>query len=236
VVVTLAGLAVLAGSAGLAGLGLGLAGPAGASQAANSGQYTALKKALLVRSDFPSGWSGQGKVSTSSAGGGGFPGQGQLASCLGVSQSLLNQHSPTATSPNFQDKGGTHYVQDNANSFPSTKVANEELAAISGPKVPVCLTTDLQTPATKQQLESSMNGTVGTVTVTAVNPSALVHHASGFVIAFPATVQGINANVTITVISLVRGKTGHQVEFTSVGTPFAASFEHHLVAVAYGRT
>jgi hypothetical protein len=42
--------------------------------------------------------------------------------------------------------------------------------------------------------------------------------------------------VTITVISMVRGNTGHQVEFTSVGTPFSASFEHHLVAVAYGRT
>jgi hypothetical protein len=233
VIVALAGAA---GLAGLAGLGLGVAAVAGASQGAGSSQFAALKKVLFVRADFPAGWTGQGKVSTSDTGGGGFPGQGQLASCLGVSQSLLNQHSPTATSPNFQDKGGTHYVQDNANAFRSTKVANGELAAISGPKVPGCLTTDLQTPATKQQLESSMNGTVGTVTVTAVNPSALVHHASGFVIAFPATVQGIHANVTITVISMVRGKTGHQVEFTSVGTPFSASFEHHLVTVAYGRT
>jgi hypothetical protein len=213
---------------------VGLADTAEASQGSN--QFAALEKALFVRSDFPAGWTGQGKVSTSNTGGGGFPGQGQLASCLGVGQSLLNQHSPTATSPNFQDKRGTHYVQDNTNAFRSAKVANEELAAISGSKVPGCLTTDLQTPSTKQQLESSINGTVGTVTVTAVNPSALVHHASGFVIAFPATVQGSHANVTITVISMVRGNTGHQVEFTSVGTPFSASFEHHLVAVAYGRT
>jgi hypothetical protein len=224
--VALAGLVVLAG--------VGVAGPAaGASQ--GSSQYAALKKALFVRSDFPSGWSGPGKVTTSN-GGGGFPGQAQLASCIGVSQSLLNQHSPTATSPDFQDKAGTHYVQDNANAFPSTTVAARQYAAISGPKVPGCLTTDLQAPAAKQQLESSINGTIGTVAVTSVSPAALVRHSSGFVITFPATVQGVMAPVSIAVVSMVRGKSGHQILFTSVGTPFSASFEHHLVAVAYGRT
>jgi hypothetical protein len=49
-------------------------------------------------------------------------------------------------------------------------------------------------------------------------------------------VQGVMADVTITVISMVRGTTGHQISFTSVGTPFSAAFEHHLVTVAYGRT
>lgn len=226
--VTLAGFVVLAG--------VGTAGPAGASQSQGSAQYAALKRALLVRSDFPQGWSGQGKVTASNGGGGSFPGQSELAGCVGVSPSLLNMKSPTATSPNFQDKSGTHYVQDNANRFSSTKVANQEYAAISGPKVAGCLTTDLQTPAVKQQLEKSMNGTVGTVSVTPVDPAVLVRHSSGFVIAFPATVQGINANVTITVVSMVRGKTGHQISFTSVGTPFSTSLQHHLVAVAYGRT
>lgn len=234
--VSLPGSATLVALAGLVVVaGVGIAGPAtGASQ--GSSQYAALKKALFVRADLPSGWSGPGKVTTNNGGGGGFPGQAQLASCIGVSPSLFNQHSPTATSPNFQDKAGTHYVQDNANAFPSTKVANQQYAAISGPKVPGCLTTDLQTPAAKQQLESSMNGTIGTVTVAAANPGALVRHSSGFVITFPATVQGVTANVTLTVVSLVRGNRGHQISFTSVGTPFPTSFEHHLVAVAYGRT
>jgi hypothetical protein len=234
----LVALAAVLASTGLVGV-LGTAGRAGAAQwssGSGSGQYAALKRALLVRSDFPSGWSGGGPVTTSRGGGGGFPGQSQLAGCLGVSQSLLSLNSPTATSPNFQDKGGTHYVQDNANAFPSTKIANEEYAAISSPKVAGCLTTDLQLPATKQQLEKSMSGTVGTVTVTAASPAVLVRHTSGFVIAFPATVQGINANVTITVVSTVRGKTGQQISFTSVGTPIPTSLQHHLVAIAYGRT
>ena len=228
-------LAVLGGLAGVAGLGL--AGEAGASlRSGSSGQYAALKKDLLVRSDFPSGWTAQGSVTTSNGGGGSFPGESQLAGCIGVSESLLNLKSPTATSPNFQDKAGTHYVQDSANTFPSTKVASEEYAAIAKPNIASCLNTVLQSPAAKQQLESSMNGTIGTVTVTPVSPAVLVHHSSGFVIVFPATVQGINANVAITVVSLVRGKTGHQVSFTSVGTPFSGTLEHHLVAVASGRT
>ena len=228
----------LVGLVGLVGLGLVAVagvGAAGASQSLSS-QYAALKPALLVKSDFPHGWSGQGNVTTSNGGGGSFPGQGQLASCVGLSQNLFNLHSPTVTSPNFQDKAGTHFVQDNVNAFPSTKVANEEYGAISSPKVAGCLTTVFQGPAAKQQLESGMNGTIGNVTVTTIDPAALVRHSSGFVIAFPATVQGINANVTIAVVSMIRGKTGQQVSFTSVGTPFATSFEHHLVAVAYGRT
>jgi hypothetical protein len=225
--VALAGLVVFAW--------IGTAGPAaGASQ--GSSQYAALKKALFVRSDFPSGWSGPGKVTTSNGGGSSIPGESQLAGCVGLSENLFNLHSPTATSPTFQDKGGTHYVQDNTNTFPSTTVADKEYAAISGPKVPGCLTTVFGAPAAKQQLESSMNGTIGTVTVTAVNPAVLVRHSAGFVIAFQATVQGIMAPVSITVVSMVRGKTGHQVSFTSVGTAFPPSLEHHLVAVAYGRT
>jgi hypothetical protein len=224
--VALTGLVVF-GSVGITGTA------AGASQGS---QYAALKKALFVRSDFPSGWSGPGKVTTSNGGGSSIPGESQLAACVGLSQNLFNLHSPTATSPTFQDKGGTHYVQDNTNTFPSTTVAAKEYAAISGPKVPGCLTTVFGAPAAKQQLESSMNGTIGTVTVTAVNPALLVGHSAGFVIAFQATVQGIMAPVSITVVSMVRGKTGHQVSFTSVGTDFPASFEHHLVAIAYGRT
>ncbi len=214
---------------------LGVAGPAGASS--SSGAYAQLKKDLLVHSDLPSGWSGQGAVTTSDGGGGGFPGQTQLASCLGVSSSLIDAKSPTVMSPSFQDKAGTHTVQDSVNEFHSTKLASEEYAAVADGKVPGCLSADLQTPSAKQQLQTAMKGvSVGAVSVAAANRSGLVPHSTGFTISFPAASQGISFNVAITIVSMVRGKTGTQLSFTGVGTPFSTSLEHHLASVAYGRS
>jgi hypothetical protein len=230
-------LAVLVGTAGLV-LGLG-AGPAGAGQTAStiSSEEAQAKPHLIVHSDFPSGWSGQGKVTTSDSGGS-FPGAGQLAACLGVSPSLINAKTPQATSPNFQNKAGTDYVQDSVSVFRSSKQGTQEYAAIADPKVPSCLTEVLATPAAKQQLQQSAGSgvTIGTVTVTATNPAVLVPHSSGFTISFPATSQGITANSSVSVVSIVRGKLGSQVSFTSVGLPFPVSLERHLVSVASGRT
>jgi hypothetical protein len=227
--------AVRVGVAGLAGL-LAVAGVAGSAAPAGASQYAGLKKDLLVRSDFPAGWSAQGSVTTNDGGGGGFPGQDQLASCVGVNQRLLDIKSPTATSPNFQDEAGEDDVQDSVNTFTSTQEAKQEYAAVSGPKIPSCLTTDLQTATAKQQLQNVMKGvSVGAVTVTAANPAGLVPHSAGFTMTFPATSQGVSVKVAITVVSLVRGKTGTQLSFTAVESPFSTTLERHLVAVAYGR-
>lgn len=234
------GAGVLLGAAGALVAGtalLGVAGFAGPAGASGSSQYSSLKKDLLVHSDFPSGWSKQGGVTTSNGGGGGFPGQSQLATCVGVSPSLFNVKSPTATSPTFSDKAGEHYVQDSANTFSSTKVANEEEAAVSNIKVPGCLTADMSSPSVKQELSSQMKGaTVGAVTVSAANPAGLVPHSSGFTISFPATYQGVSVNVGVTIVTLVRGKTGVQLSFTAVGLPFSTSLEHHLVGAASSRS
>ena len=219
------------------GLVIGLAaGPASAN-----GSHEALaqaKRDLLVRSDFPSGWSGQGSVSTSGGGGGSsFPGENQLASCLGVSAAVVNLNAPNATSPNFQNKAGTDYAQDNVSIFSSTRVATQQYATMAEPKVPSCLTTVLQGPA-RQELanEVGKNMTLGTITVAPATFSWLVAHSTGFTISFPVTTQGITVNSAITVVSMVRGTTGSQLTLTSVGLPFPSALARHLVSVAYSRT
>ncbi len=220
----------------LAGLVLGAAAAGSASAGQRSGLANA-KKALVVKSEFPPGWTSQGSVTTSGSSGNSFPGENQLASCLGVSKAEINVNTPSATSPTFQNPGETQFVQDNVSVFRSARVGAQQLTAISNPKVPRCLTSVFQGPA-KSQLDAAAGKgvTLGKATVTAVSPAALVPHSSGFTVSFQVTTRGVTVPSAVSVISMVRGTLGTQLTVTSVGAPMANSLLRQLAAAAYGRT
>ena len=217
--------------------------PVGASSASASSKVKAeeaqAKSELLVKSDFPSGWSGQGSVSTDDKNGGApnFPGGQQLVSCIGIPQSLLAVSTPEAVSPTFQTNGGEVSAQDTVDIAPSVKLAGEANALLASPKVPGCLTTAFQGPARQSIVNSAGNGvTIGNIAVTAANPDQLIRHATGFTVSFPATSQGVTLNVQIDLISVPHGKTDSQLTLTSVTNSFSSSLAKHLETVAYGRT
>jgi hypothetical protein len=236
--------AVVGALSGLVGLAAGVVGaagvlgasPAGASSSSNT-QLSQAKKALIVRSDFPSGWSAQGSVTTSKGGTGSFPGGSELASCLGVSETLINVNAPSANSPSFTTKNGEQTVQDAVSVFSSTKFAAQENAAISSSKVPGCLNTVLQGPARQAIVNSIGQGiTIGTISVKPVPKSDLSSHATGFTMSFPAMDKGVTLQTSISVISVVKGKIGSQLTIESVSTPVSASLTKHLVSVINQRT
>jgi hypothetical protein len=217
--------------------------PVGASLASASAKVKAeeaqAKTELLVKSDFPSGWSGQGSVSTDDKNGGApnFPGGQQLVSCIGIPQSLLALSTPEAVSPTFQTNGGEVSAQDTVDIAPSVKLAGEANALLASPKVPGCLTTAFQGPARQSIVNSAGNGvTIGNIAVAAANPDLLIRHATGFTVSFPATSQGVTLNVQIDLISVPHGKTDSQLTLTSVTNSFLPSLAKHLETVAYGRT
>jgi hypothetical protein len=215
--------------------------PAGASQpsAKVKAEEAHAKQALLVRSDFPAAWTSQGRVTTDDSNGSdaNFPGGNELVSCIGISSYLANLATPTANSPTFGTNGDEKTVQDSVNIFPSTKVAAEANAAISGPKVPGCMATALQGPAKQSIVNAMGNGiTVGTISVAATDPALLIPHSSGFTISFPATYQGVTLQTQVMIISLFRGKSDSQLTLTSVLDPFSKTMARHLETVAAGRT
>jgi hypothetical protein len=217
--------------------------PVGASSASASAKVKAeeaqAKSELLVKSDFPSGWSGQGSVSTDDKNGGApnFPGGQQLVSCIGIPQSLLAVSTPEAVSPTFQTNGGEVSAQDTVDIAPSVKLAAEANALLASSKVPGCLTTAFQGPARQSIVNSAGNGvTIGNIAVVAANPDQLIRHATGFTVSFPATSQGVTLNVQIDLISVPHGKTDSQLTLTSVSHSFSPSLAKHLETVAYGRT
>ena len=197
-------------------LGLGLAtGDAGASKSSTKTALAHAKKQLLKLSDMPKGW----VSSKSSDGGSSFPGQNELASCIGVPASTIKLNPPSSNSPEFGNKDETETVDDSISIFTSSKVAKSQYAAMANSKTPGCFAQILNGPS-KKQLSSNFGAgaTVGTISVS--RPSA-PRSFTGFTLTFNVVDQGQSIPV--------------RLGFTAVENPFPSSLYKHLTSVALAR-
>jgi hypothetical protein len=213
-----------------------LARSAGASSGSGSSNKAALaqaRKDLLVLSDMPAGWT---STKNPNANNNSSLGNKQLAHCIGVSSSLVAENPPSVYSPQFQNSDGTLTVADNVAVFPSAKNATAEYAVGSNPKFPSCLTALASGPLKKKLFGKLPKGTsIGTPLVSAVAPSALAPGISGYSLSVPVMAQGVTLNVTVTQLITIKGRLGHQVTFTSAGTPFSLATEQQIMKVAAAR-
>jgi hypothetical protein len=160
-------------------------------------------------------------------------GDTQLAHCIGVATSLITENPPSVNSPEFQNAEGTLDVADNVTVFPSAKNAAAEEAIGSNPKYPPCMTALASGPLKAKLFGKVPKGTtIGTPLVSPVDPSAFGPGIVGFSMSVPITSQGIAINYNVTQLLMVKGRLGHQVIFTAVGTPFALALERQIMAVA----
>jgi hypothetical protein len=212
------------------GLSLGLAaGDAGASKSSTSAALAHAKKQLLKLSDMPKGWTS----SKSEDVGGSFPGQNELATCIGVPPSTIKLNPPSTNSPEFSNKDQTETVDDSIDVFTSTKVAKSQYDAMTNPKTPACFAQILN-GIDKQQLTSSFGSgaTVGTITVT--RPSS-PRKTSALELGFTVVSQGVSVPVKLLEIFALEGTEGLDVGFSSIGTSFPTSLSKHLTTVALDR-
>ena len=224
-----AGAAAIVGLACVALLWIALPpGGAGASASATARQQAQARKALLVLSDMPSGWTKTKAPNNSTT-----PGAAQLARCIGVAKSLIAENPPSVTSPQFQNRGATLIVNDNVSIFPSAKNAAQEFASIANAKTPGCLTTLASGPLKAKMLGGIPKGvTVGAVLVSPIDAATFGAGTTGYSMSVPVTTNGVTVNLTVTQVFAVKGRLGQQVSFTSVGSPFSIGLEQHLSAVA----
>ena len=237
---TPARLALARGTSGLVAAGLlfgsvlgAVAGatPAGARPGSGSASLAQARKALLVLSDLPAGWT-TGKNTNNNTN----VGDTQLAHCIGVATSLIAENPPSVNSPQFQDKQGTLIVNDNVTVFPSAKNAAAELAIGSNPKTPGCMTSLATGPLKAKLFGKTPRGvSIGTPLVSAIDPTAFGHGVVGYSLSVPVVTHGVTVNLTITELDAVKGRLGQQVTFTAIGVPFSIGLEQHLMSVADGR-
>jgi hypothetical protein len=222
------------GAAGLVAgglLSLALLGSSatGAGASSSSAAFlTQARKDLLVLSDMPAGWKSTKNPNTNST-----LGETQLAHCIGVAKSLITENPPSVNSPQFQNAQGTLDVTDNVTVFPSVKNAEAEVAIASNQRFPTCMTAMSSGPLKAKLFGKLPKGTtVGTPLFSPVDPSALGAGIVGFSMSVPITSQGVAINFNVTQLFVVKGRLGHQVGFTAVGTPFSLALEQQIMAVA----
>jgi hypothetical protein len=223
----------------VAGLGAGfLNGPAGASTA--SSREAQAKKALLVRADFPNGWStAKGDHgSTSDSGSATVPGDTQLATCLGVPIGLIDGSAPSASSPEFNQTALTISVDDTVSVFGSAKAAQAMFDTLSNPKAVGCFSAIMQGPGKTAFIGSAglpKGETVGTFVVTRPAAGTLAPHAAGFTLTVPIISQSVTVNVKTTIALFIKGNAVQTLTFTALESGFPRALSKHLSEVAVGR-
>jgi hypothetical protein len=196
-----------------------------ASLAGASGSQTAqARKALVVLSDLPAGWTSS---PSTSSGGGNFTGAPQLARCIGVPTQLIVSAPPKVDSPQFQDKSGTQVVQDAISIYPSAKYAQQEFAAVSSRKTPACI----------GELFNGASVTGGaSTTSTSVKRIASPKGTAAFRIDTTVKSQGAGSMPAhLELLFLVHGQLGDALALVGAGTAPSAALAQHLLAVARSR-
>ena len=225
-----AGLLVAASLAGVVTAVLSMAGGAGpAAAAATSAQTAQAKKALLVLSDLPAGWTSSPSSSPSS-GAGSFTGAPQLASCIGVPTQLIVTTLPEVNSPQFQNRGGSQIVQNSISIYPSAKYARQEFAAVSSRKTPGCISALLNDVSGS----GLGGGSAGSASVKRL-PSA--NGTAAYSVDTTVTSQGAGAGTHThhELVYLVRGQRGDALTVISLGSSPSPALVARLVSVAQSR-
>jgi len=210
-----------------------MAGAAGASGSSKAGAEVAkAKKSLIVLKDLPKGWTSTKSSNDNSS----FPGSTQLAACLGVPASVINDNPPTANSPTFDSANQLMTVNDSIAVSPTTKSAKADYQSLANTKTPRCLTTVLN-GAAKASLTSEFGSgaTIGTIDVTRSPASDFSGHSANFTAYLPVTVQEQTLNVQLTVVDYLKGVDNETVTFSAVDSPFPSALAKRLTGLAVQR-
>jgi hypothetical protein len=217
------------------------AGAATHSLAVTSSEWAQAKKALLVLSDMPKGWSSAKSIITGSYYGAGRSSSVEnstnstLASCIGDT-AVFDQTPPSITSPQFQNKDQSFRINDDVSVFPSAKNASQELGVFANPKTPECLNTIYKGPLGSKLLGPPPKGvTYGTQSVTGLNHGGFASQVAGFVVSLPFISQGVTMRETTTYVLFIKGTLGQAISFSSIGVSFPASIMRHVTSVARQR-
>jgi hypothetical protein len=222
----------LMGVTALVGLGANtlVAMPAGAAKTSLSAYH----KDLLKLSDMPKHWTSSGSISTET--GGQFPGGAQLASCIGVPLSVIDNSTPTLESQQFSTKNDQYVVQDNVTVNKTTAGAKADYDSDANPKTPSCMSQDFNgTGKSSLDSEFGKGASVGTVQAQRLPASDFPKGTTNVEINFPLTISGSTLNVELIFTDFERGKLEQSVNFTGIASPFPTSLIKMITATANGR-
>jgi len=220
-----AGIATLASGALLLGMMLTTSGSAGASSSSLKNQA---KKALIVKSDLPKGWTSSSSGNNS----GSLPGEDQLAHCLGMPESVVTGNPPSVYSPEFSSKNQLLLVDDSVQIDPSAKYAKEDYESLAEANSPSCVASEFNGPAKASLAKGFGHGaTVGTIVANRTPSSYFGPHVADVTLYFPVTFSGTTVNLEMTLTDYVKGRLEQIMAFFGIESNFPSSLSKHLTTV-----
>lgn len=205
-----------------------------ANALSNSAAVKGAKKALIVVSDFPAGWTTSPSGNTSSS----HLGVVQVAACLGVSAKEVTYNPPQANSPNFNQNSAGLSAGDDVEIFPNATVVNQQFDLYSAIRAPTCFAQAFNTPSVKAAFAKQLGTgvTIGKVTSARLARPRVHDRATALSVTIPIKHGGTTITISLVGVIIVSGLKGAELIFTSAkGTAFPASLAAHLESVTAQR-
>lgn len=207
--------------------------PTSAGASTRSTAIAEARTGLIVKSDFPAGWTSSPSSNSSST-----LGDAQVAACLGVSVAFVKYNPPSAYSPDFSDAATGTSVSDDVSVFPSEKIARAQFSVFTSARTPVCFAKVFNIPSFKKTFEGQLGSGVkiGTVTAAWLAKPPVGDGASALQVTLPFTEKGAHYSIAITLVTMISKLVGAQLSFTTIdGASFPASLATHLEKVTVQR-
>jgi hypothetical protein len=217
--------AALAAGALLFGLAVATADPSGAASSSLKAQA---KKALIVKSDLPKGWTSSSSGNDS----GSFPGLDQLGRCLGMPANVVTANPPTVYSPEFTSKNQELFVDDSVQIDPSVNFAKLDYESIAEAKSPGCVASLFNGPAKVSLAKGFGHGaTIGTFVASRTPSSYFGPHVADVTLYFPVTFSGTTLNLEMTLTDYIKGRLEQSMLLFAIESNFPSSLSKHLTTV-----
>ncbi len=185
-------------------------------------------------SDFPVGW-------TEAPREGGKQPQlaAEVAACLHVSASLLQEDNPTEEeSPKFRESGGTP-VENSVTVAPTNTAAAEYLQAFKEAQAPSCLTTAVgKLVGKEEQKEGSKLPAGSAFGAASVEPMSFPSEGDESVayrISLPLKAGSLTITFYLDAVLVQVGRADMSLTFTGTGSPVDAGMEEGLVKMTVAR-
>ena len=217
--------------------------PALANSSSRKNEVAVARKALIVLSDFPKGWSTSpsGGNSNGSAGNAeSNAGVAQAVACLGIPKSALNYNAPAADSPYFNENALGLSVSDEVDIFSTSKIAAEFFNIYGSSRSVGCFQRVFRSTAMEKFLAGGIGrgATVGATKVIRFPKPVAGNESAAMEELVPFTYKGISSTVVVvTVVIMSKSKSkGAMLTFSNpIESPFATSLAVHLETVTANR-
>jgi hypothetical protein len=196
----------------------------------------AAQAAALKLSDFPPGWTSSPQTNPTGSGSVG----GQLAKCLGVSESQVSKAPAYYDSPDFSDPNN-NTVSSNIGYRPTSGEWTAAFDLISSPKTPDCLAKAvtgvvnyaLQHPPSGSTVPAGLS--IGQATAGEMSFPTYGDKSIAYQVKIPVTLKSFPATVYLDEIIAIKGRSGVDMSFQATVTPFPTDQEQHYTELVVGR-